>query len=120
MIQARRFQPGRAEGHPCGYASAQRACATLQYTSKERTVVWSGRDGVCKAAVIGPGRVASTIDGAVLGSSCTLPFSRLRDGVRIVLPLADRAPGMLSSEVRFEIPRAVACRIGVPGALPGR
>ncbi|HZS32024.1 MAG TPA: hypothetical protein VFC42_01450, partial [Methylomirabilota bacterium] len=46
--------------------------------------------------------------------------SHRRGGVRVQLPLADRSLGILSSEVRFEVPRAVAHRMGVPDALPGR
>lgn len=46
--------------------------------------------------------------------------SHRRGGVRIDLPLADRSLGILSSELKFEIPRAVAHRMGMPGALPGR
>jgi predicted dehydrogenase len=46
--------------------------------------------------------------------------SHRRGGVRVALPLADRSLRVLSSEVKFEIPRAVAYRMGVPGALPGR
>jgi predicted dehydrogenase len=46
--------------------------------------------------------------------------SHRRGGVRIELPLADRSLRILSSEVRFEVPRAVAARMGVPNAIPGR
>ena len=46
--------------------------------------------------------------------------SHRRGGVRVELPLADRSLGILSSEVRFEMPRAVAHRMGIPNALPGR
>ncbi|MBM4418114.1 MAG: Gfo/Idh/MocA family oxidoreductase [Chloroflexi bacterium] len=44
--------------------------------------------------------------------------SHRRGGVKIELPLADRSLGILSSELKFELPRAVAYRMGVPGALP--
>jgi hypothetical protein len=46
--------------------------------------------------------------------------SHRRGGVKIELPLADRSLGILSSEIKFEVPRAVAYRMGIPGALPGR
>ncbi len=45
--------------------------------------------------------------------------SHRRGGVKITLPIADRSLLVHSSEVRFEVPRAVAARMGVAGAIPG-
>ena len=45
--------------------------------------------------------------------------SHRRGGVKITLPITDRSLLVRSSEVRFEVPRAVAARMGVAGAIPG-
>ena len=65
-----------------------------------------------------PGRpqLGMTISQAILA----LRESHRRGGVRVELPLADRSLAILSSELKYELPRAVAHRMGVPGALPGR
>jgi predicted dehydrogenase len=57
---------------------------------------------------------------AHLEAILALRESHRRGGVRVELPLADRSLAMLSSELKYELPRAVAHRMGVPGALPGR
>ncbi len=44
--------------------------------------------------------------------------SHRRGGIKMTLPIADRSLLVHSSEVRFEVPRAVAARMGVAGAIP--
>jgi predicted dehydrogenase len=46
--------------------------------------------------------------------------SHRRGGVKVRLPLADRSLRVLSSELKFDVPRAVAARMGMAGAIPGR
>jgi predicted dehydrogenase len=57
---------------------------------------------------------------AHLEAILALRESHRRGGVRVDLPLADRSLRILSSELKFDVPRAVAHRMGIPGALPGR